>query len=143
MIQTKIENFLENEIKCKCCGVLNISDKAIISLQAFRYMLNNKYKRNIRLTVNSGCRCRKHNKAEGGVDEIRNGILVTSRHECTTKKSDAFDLISPDLDYKTLYQEAVDSKMFNTIIRYDIKHFVHVDTEPRPNFEIKAWSWNK
>jgi hypothetical protein len=140
MLKTNIENFSEEEIKCKCCGKINVSDKALICLQSFRYMLNNKYKKNIRLTVQSACRCRKHNKAEGGVDDVRNGVLVTSRHECDTKKSDAFDLTSPDLDYKTLYKEAVSSKLFNTIIRYDIKHFVHVDTEPRANFEIKSWS---
>lgn len=143
MIKANIENFTEKEIACKCCGKLNISDKAIISLQAFRYMLNNKYKKNIRLNVTSGCRCRKHNKAEGGVDEIRNGVLVTSRHECTTKKSDAFDLTSPDLDYKTLYQEAINSKLFSTVIRYDRQHFVHTDTQPRANYEIKAWAWDK
>jgi len=77
MLQAKIENFTEKEIACKCCGKVNVSDKGIICLQAFRYMLNNKYKKNISLHINSACRCRKHNKAEGGVDEIRNGKLVT------------------------------------------------------------------
>lgn len=143
MIKANIENFSEQELAYKCCGKVNVSDKGIICLQAFRYRLNNKYKKNIRLNIDSACRCRKHNKAEGGVDEIRNGILVTSRHECDTKKSDAFDLTSPDLDYKTLYQELVESKLFNTVIRYDKKHFVHADTEPRANYEIKAWAWDK
>ncbi|MEI8390770.1 MAG: D-Ala-D-Ala carboxypeptidase family metallohydrolase [bacterium] len=137
MLSVKIENFTENEIACKCCGKVNVSDKGLISLQAFRYYLNNKYKKNIRLTVESACRCTKHNNSK----EV--GGEKNSRHECETKKSDAFDLTSPDLDYKVLYQEAVNSKLFSTIIRYDKKHFVHTDTRPRADYEISSWAWNK
>jgi len=135
MLQAKIENFTEKEISCRCCGKLNVSDKGIISLQAFRYYLNNRFKKNIRLNIESACRCIEHNKNEGGEKN--------SRHECETKKSDAFDLTSPDIDYKTIYQSAVESKLFSTVIRYDIKHFVHADTRPRANYGIEAWSWNK
>jgi len=137
MLQAKIENFTETEIGCKCCGKVNVSDKGIISLQAFRYYLNNKFKKNIRLNIESSCRCIKHNNSK----EV--GGEKNSRHECDTKKSDAFDLTSPDIDYKIIYQSAVDSKLFSTIIRYDKKHFVHADTRPRDNYEIEAWTWNK
>ena len=107
MLQAKIENFTEKEIGCRCCGKVNVSDKGIISLQAFRYYLNNKFKKNIRLNIESACRCIKHNKDEGGEKN--------SRHECDTKKSDAFDLISPYIDYKTIYQEAVACKLFQQL----------------------------
>ncbi len=60
----KIENFSEQEICCKCCGKLNVSDKGLICLQAFRYYLINRFKKNIRLNIESGCRCIKHNKDE-------------------------------------------------------------------------------
>ena len=135
MLQAKIENFSETEIACKCCSKINVSDKGLICLQAFRYYLNNKFKKNIRLNIESACRCINHNKEEGGEK--------LSRHECETKKSDAFDLTSPDIDYKTLYQEAVACKLFSTIIRYDKKHFVYADTRPRENYGIEAWGWNK
>jgi len=137
MLQAKIENFTEKEIGCRCCGKVNLSDKGIICLQAFRYYLNNKFKKNIRLNIESACRCIKHNSSK----EV--GGEKNSRHECDTKKSDAFDLTSPDIDYKTIYQSAVDSKLFSTVIRYDIKHFVHADTRPRANYGIEAWAWNK
>lgn len=135
MLQAKIENFTEKEIGCKCCGKVNISDKGLICLQAFRYYLNNKFKKNIRLNIESACRCIQHNKDEGGEKN--------SRHECETKKSDAFDLTSPDIDYKTIYQEAVACKLFSTVIKYDIKDFVHADTRPRVGYKVESWAWNK
>jgi len=135
MLQAKIENFTEKEIGCRCCGKVNVSDKGLICLQAFRYYLNNRFKKNIRLNIESGCRCIIHNKEEGGEKN--------SRHECDTKKSDAFDLTSPDLDYKVLYQEAVACKLFSAVIRYDIKHFVHADTRPRAGYKVESWAWNK
>lgn len=131
MVTATIENFTEKELACKCCGKFVLNSEAVTTLQAFRYYLNRKYKKNIRLTVNCGTRCQKHNKEVGGV--------ANSEH----LQGVAFDLVSPDLDYKILYQEAVASKLFSTVIRYDKSHFVHADTRERANFEIKAWSWDK
>jgi len=93
----------------------------LISLQGFRYYLNRKYKKNIRLTVNCGTRCPNHNKEVGGVEKSEHLLSV------------AFDLVFPDLDYKTLYQEAITCKLFSTVIRYDKSKFVHADTRERPN----------
>ncbi len=131
MIQTKIENFTEKELSCRCCGKLIINNEAVISLQAFRHYLNRKYKKNIRLTVNCGTRCPKHNKEVGGVANSEHLLGV------------AFDLMLPDLDYKTLYQEAIVCKLFSTVIRYDKSHFVHVDTRERTNYGVSSWAWDK
>jgi len=131
MIKANIENFTQQELACRCCGKFVQNDKALISLQGFRYYLNRKYKKNIRLTVNCGTRCPKHNKEVGGVANSEHLLGI------------AFDLVSPDLDYKTLYQEAVACKLFSTIIRYDKSKFVHADTRERPNYEISSWAWDK
>lgn len=131
MIKANIENFTQKEVACHCCGKFVQNDKALISLQGFRYYLNRKYKRNIRLTVNCGTRCPKHNKEVGGVANSEHLLGV------------AFDLVSPDLDYKTLYQEAVTCKLFSTVIRYDKSKFVHADTRERTNYAISCWTWNK
>jgi uncharacterized protein YcbK (DUF882 family) len=131
MIKANIENFTEKELSCRCCGKLIVNDKAVISLQAFKYYLQRKYKKNIRITINCSTRCPKHNKEVGGV--------ANSEH----LEGIAFDIVSPDLDYKILYAEAVASKMFSTVIRYDKSKFVHADTRERANFEINAWAWEK
>lgn len=130
-MKAEIKNFTEKELSCRCCGKLIINDEALVSLQAFRNYLNRKFKKNIRVTVNCGTRCIKHNKDVGGEDK--------SKH----LEGIAFDIVSPDIDYKTLYQEAVNCRLFSTIIRYDISKFVHVDTRARKGFAIEAWSWNK
>lgn len=131
MIKATIENFTETELSCRCCGKLVLNNEAVISLQSFKYYLKRKYKKNIRITVNCGTRCPKHNKEVGGVANSEHLLGI------------AFDITSPDLDYKTLYQEAVASKLFSTVIRYDKSKFVHADTRERANFEIKAWNWDK
>ena len=62
VIKATIENFTENELKCKCgCGSFNIDNEFLIRLQAFRYMLKQG------MIPTSCCRCEKHNKAVGGV----------------------------------------------------------------------------
>lgn len=132
MLTANIENFIKEELECRCCGMLHIADEALICLQAFRYMLKRIYQKEIRININSACRCKKHNKDVGGVK--------TSRHECESKKSDAFDITSPDLGYKELFIHAVTLDLFSTVICYNKSEFVHVDTRPR---EKRYWHWDK
>ena len=61
MITVDSRFFTEEELQCRCgCNLLNYSNEFLIDLFAFR----NKIK--CRMKVNSGCRCKAHNKAEGG-----------------------------------------------------------------------------
>lgn len=86
------------------------------------------------LYPSSGCRCKTHNKNEGGAS--------TSRHECTTKKADATDLqpkFKNEEDFLNevfrLYETAKAMKVFKEVILYiDVRNikdcFVHVSTYP-------------
>lgn len=55
------DNFYRYEFACKCgCGKDDISGLLVDDLQEIRDAIGQK------IITNSGCRCRKHNKREGG-----------------------------------------------------------------------------
>lgn len=131
MIKVGIENFTKNELECKCCAKFVLDSEMLIALQGFRYYLNRRYKRNIRLIPTCSTRCEKHNKDVGG---SKSSYHLTGQ---------AVDLYSPDINHKQLYTEAVNCKLFSTVIRYDKSLFIHLDTRKRPNYAIKHWAWMK
>ena len=131
MLQAKLQNFVESEISCRCCGKLITNHEALICLQAFRYILNRKYGKNVRITPTCGTRCYQHNIDVGGA---KGSFHLAGQ---------AFDITSPDISYKQLYDAAVESKLFSTVIRYDKSLFVHVDTRRRKGYLVKCWTWNK
>ena len=131
MLEVKIQNFTKKELSCRCCGKLIINHEALISLQAFRYYLNRRFKKNVRITPTCGTRCVEHNREVGGVKG--------SKH----LTGQAFDITSPDIDYKQLYTEAVSCKQFSTVIKYAKSRFIHVDTRKRASYEVKSWAWDK
>jgi uncharacterized protein YcbK (DUF882 family) len=131
MLQAKLENFTEKELSCRCCGKLIINHEALICLQAFRYFLNRKYGKNIRLTPTCGTRCYQHNIDVGGA---KGSFHLTGQ---------AFDITSPDITFRQIYEAAVESKFFSTVIRYDKSKFVHVDTRQRAGYKIESWAWDK
>ena len=111
VIKATIENFTENELKCKCgCGSFNIDNEFLIRLQAFRYLLKQG------MTPTSCCRCEKHNKAVGGVD--------TSLHRCYPKPTCAIDFYCQDL--QKAYDVARNTNLFNEVIWYKNKGFIHL-----------------
>ena len=121
MITANIENFTGNELKCRCgCGRLNYDNEFLIRIQAFRYMLKRP------MTVTSGGRCVKHNKTVGGEP--------TSCHECETKKATAIDFICNDL--QQAYFLACDCGLFNEVIYYSKKGFIHLalDRKQKDNY---------
>jgi uncharacterized protein YcbK (DUF882 family) len=121
MITVNIENFTGNELKCRCgCGRLNYDNEFLIRIQAFRYMLKRP------MTVTSGGRCVKHNKEVGGEP--------TSCHECETKKATAIDFICNDL--QQAYFLACDCGLFNEVIYYSKKGFIHLalDRKQKDNY---------
>ena len=123
MITANIENFTESELKCRCgCGRLNYDNEFLIRIQAFRYILKRP------MTVTSGGRCVKHNKAVGGETK--------SCHECETKKATALDFFCTDL--QQAYFLACGCGLFNEVIYYTKKHFIHlaVDKNQKGNYFI-------
>ena len=56
------KHFSKSEFACKCgCGFSQPTPELIIKLEKLRELCGNKP-----MTINSGCRCAKHNKAVGG-----------------------------------------------------------------------------
>ncbi|HSA05869.1 MAG TPA: D-Ala-D-Ala carboxypeptidase family metallohydrolase [Candidatus Gastranaerophilales bacterium] len=131
MLEAKLQNFIEKELSCRCCGKLIINHEALIYLQAFRYYLNRKYGKNIRIIPTCGTRCYQHNIDVGG----EKGSYHLS--------GQAFDIISPDITYRQIYDAAIESRLFSTVIRYDKSLFVHVDTRKRARYKIESWVENK
>ena len=55
-------HFSKKEFACKCgCGFDQVKPELITKLEKLRELCGNKP-----LTINSGCRCAKHNKAQNG-----------------------------------------------------------------------------
>lgn len=60
----KIKYFKLSEFACKCgCGQNNISEQLVMAIDMARRDAG------VPFTVASGCRCAKHNKMVGGVDD--------------------------------------------------------------------------
>lgn len=118
-----IQNFTREELECHCCHKFNVDTEFLVRLQAFRYMLKKP------LTVTCAGRCKKHNKEVGGVD--------TSCHQCETKKATAADVTNSNCN--EIYTLACKSGLFNEVILYKSKNFVHLglDRNQKGNyFEI-------
>ena len=118
-----IENFSFDELKCRCgCGRYNVDTEFLIRAQAFRYMLG------LAMTVTSCGRCIKHNKAVGGES--------TSCHICEGKAATAMDFYCTNM--KKAYELACSSGLFNEVIWYSKKHFIHLglDRKQKGNYFI-------
>lgn len=116
-----IKNFTKEELTCRCgCGKFNVDEEFLIRLQAFRYILN------LPMNVTSGGRCVKHNKEVGGVN--------TSCHQCETKKATAVDFYCSNM--QKAYTLACSSGLFNEVIWYTNKHFIHLglDRNQKDNY---------
>ncbi len=108
------KNFSKSEFTCHCgCGTFNIDLSVLCKLQNIRDRVKKP------VTVHSGCRCPKHNKEVGGVQQ--------SRHIATAdKKSDAADIEIPGLSVDQIAQELL-KEGFKGIGIYRKKGFVHGD----------------
>jgi len=118
-----IENFKREELECHCgCHQLNIDKEFLIRLQAFRYLLNKKLK------VTCASRCKKHNKEVGGAS--------ASCHLCEGKQSTAADVTNSNC--AEIYSLATKSGLFNEVIYYKSKNFVHLglDRNQKGNYFV-------
>ena len=102
------KNFRVSEFTCHCgCG-LNIIDQRVIGMaQTIRDALG------VPVLVNSGCRCVKHNKAEGGVKGSKHLTGKAADLSCSKGAEVMFETVKqlqakgnlPDLDYCILYRK--------------------------------------
>jgi zinc D-Ala-D-Ala carboxypeptidase len=78
------DHFSYDELACKCCGLLNISLRALEALENLREMWAKP------LVINSACRCYGHNQAILGATHSEH--LATRPGEKPEKQSTAFDI---------------------------------------------------
>ena len=105
------KNFWRSEWACKCgCG-FNAVDPELLAVDIY---IREHFGE--RVTINSGCRCEKHNEAEGGADD--------SYH----KKAQANDIevenIRPRQVYEYLckkYPNTYGIALYNTFVHVDIR----------------------
>ena len=75
-------NFRSEEFSCPCCGLDTIDPDLVDNLQHSRDAVGVPY------PINSGCRCEKHNREEGGAKDSahtprENGICMAADIGCT------------------------------------------------------------
>ena len=101
------KNFRVSEFTCHCgCG-LNIIEQRVINMaQTIRDALG------VPVRVNSGCRCKEHNKAEGGVKGSKHLTGKAADLSCSLGAEKMFETVKrlqaegklPELDYRIRYE---------------------------------------
>lgn len=108
------KNFSPNEIACRCCGELWVSDDMPIY---FKLAMDNLQKLrdswNKPIIINSGHRCTKHNADVGGASQ--------SQHLAV-----AFDCVCPREEQQAFAKAALEAG-FHVARPYPDKGFVHLD----------------
>ena len=117
---SEVKYFKQEEFTCKCgCGFNNINEELVLSLDISRGFAK------VPFSINSACRCDKHNKQIGGVKD--------SAH-C---KGLAVDISTYSDIIRFAIVEALLHAGFTRVLMYDT--FVHVDmdlTKPNPILKI-------
>lgn len=130
MLKVVIKYFTEKEMSCRCgCGKLNYSHDFLIRLTAFRIMMA------IIFTVTCGNRCWKHNK------DPKVGGEPTSRHLCEDSKGNPIEASAADIstsNLKDTFNKACASGLFNEVIWYTAKNFIHLGCDPN-----QKGNWHK
>ena len=78
--QRKWRNFVYDEFKCPCCGKNETSEKLISLLDYVRSIIG------MPMEVNSGWRCKKHNKKIGGNPESEHSTGEGADIKCESSK---------------------------------------------------------
>ena len=111
--------FTEKEFTCKCgCGCSNVSPEFLIKLEEAREIAGTPFK------INSGCRCKTHNKKIGGVEH--------SPHLCSKHlPSFAADIHCNTDRRRFLIVQALIDAGFTHIGLSKKDRFIHVDDDSR------------
>ena len=114
------EHFSKKEFACKCCGKFIPCPELVEKLEKFRELCGNKP-----LTINSSCRCAKHNKTVGGSPKSQHML---------GKAADVRKVLGISIDKMAKLAEQAG---FTGIGKYN--SFVHVDVRPTP----AKWDYRK
>ena len=104
------KNFKESEFSCKCCGHYVPNVALMIILEDVREQFGKP------VSINSGTRCKKHNKSVGGAD---NSLHVTGHAADIVVKGIMPSAVSEYLS-RTSYSHLIGLGSYNS--------FTHVDT---------------
>ena len=117
---SEVKHFKQEEFTCKCgCGFNNINDELVLLLDIARGLAK------VPFSINSACRCDKHNKDIGGVED--------SAHT----KGLAVDISTPSDSTRFAIVEALLNVGFKRVLLYG--SFVHADmdfSKPYPLLKI-------
>lgn len=114
------EHFSEKEMSCPCCG-LNICKPLLFTvLERIRFLAG------CPISVTSGCRCKAHNKAEGGAENSKHPL------------GEAADIYAESLSAAALEAIARTIPEIHGFGRCDDGKFLHVDIRPAP---IAQWCY--
>ena len=116
---SEVKHFKQEEFMCKCgCGFNNINDELVLLLDIARGLAK------VPFSINSACRCEKHNKKSWGVKD--------SAH-C---KGLAVDISVVGDSIRFAVVSALLSVGFKRVLIYDT--FIHVDMDlTKPNSILK------
>lgn len=120
-------DFSRKEFACKCgCGADNISPLLVSTLQVIRDRLGSP------ITVNSGVRCKKHNKAVGGVGDSQHVLGLAADITWSGPARHLYNLIYD------LYKAGLIPHL-GYVQLYVMRNFVHVDVRyPKSNL-VNGW----
>lgn len=108
------KNFKREEFACKCgCGEMRISPTVVLVCQ----MVRDHFKKPVKVT--SGCRCKKHNEAVGGVPDSQHS---PKGDELTHASDIQVEDVSP-----MVVSAFLDARFPNTLGIGTYKTFTHVD----------------
>ena len=121
-------HFSEEEFTCRCgCGTHNIDEAFLRHLERARVIANRPFR------VVSGCRCKEHNKDEGGVDSSAH---IASNEPGKEKKCKACDIGARGPKERFIIRKALLDAGFTRIGTGD--SFLHVDEDPSKN-QMRDW----
>lgn len=63
------EHFSLHEFECPCCNLVKLDERLVFTLEELRARLCLKYMTDIPVIINSGYRCKKHNKEIKGASK--------------------------------------------------------------------------
>ncbi len=113
------DDFSLDELWCKCgCGACNIHPESLFQLQRFRSFLGRP------ITINSACRCIKHNRSVGG--SLWSTHRSTASIQCTAYDAKVKDMSC--LEIMEILEKHDKKEFWKGRGLYPHENFIHIDS---------------